>query len=450
MNNQKIVNVMSEVAAEAAEREELIQCIAVALLAGKNLFILGDTGQAKSYCINAFRKRITGAKQFERLLSKQTDEEQLFGRLDLSSIIPGNMPSDELMKDISYSVKAKEVENAYKQYEIDGKSESLFKAMELTEELDKIKKIICSVKGNAPKVVTAGKIPDSNIIFLDEIFKSNDGILNSLLTALNEHVYTNEGQVMKIPAISFFSASNEIPDFNESENQILKPLYDRFDLKVVTEYVKDKDNRLKILKQKQNHVSASASATITLEELKIMQNEVRCVKVPDSINELMDDILCRLRKKGIHISDRKYFNFAPIVQAAAYINGHSSVLPEDLTILKNYFWTAPQEIETISEVLTEVCNNPIKSKLTDILTMADEAVDDYKANMDNKRAFGKVKNELLKLYTDLQTMFEQCTSDDDRASVNDTCAQLEKLSKGIYETKGYTVIPLREAYEQQM
>jgi MoxR-like ATPase len=181
-----------------------------------------------------------------------------------------------------------------------------------------------------------------------------------------------------------------------------------------------------------------------------MQNEVRCIKVPDSINELMDDILCRLRKKGIHISDRKYFNFAPIVQAAAYINGHSSVLPEDLAILKNYFWIAPQEIETISEVLTEVCNNPIKSKLTDILTMADEAADDYKANMDNKRAFGKVKNELLKLYTDLQTMLEQCTSDDDCASVNDTCAQLEKLSKGIYETKGYTVIPLREAYEQQM
>lgn len=76
MNNTKIKAVMDEVATEAAERDELIQCIAVALLAKKNLFILGDTGQAKSYCINAFRKRITGAKQFERLMSKQTDEEQ--------------------------------------------------------------------------------------------------------------------------------------------------------------------------------------------------------------------------------------------------------------------------------------------------------------------------------------------------------------------------------------
>ena len=45
---------------------------------------------------------------------------------------------------------------------------------------------------------------------------------------------------MNIPAISFFSASNEIPDFSEPENQILKPLYDRFDLKVVTEYVAEK------------------------------------------------------------------------------------------------------------------------------------------------------------------------------------------------------------------
>lgn len=92
MNNSKIKAVMSEVAAEAAERDEMIHCIAIALLASKNIFILGDTGQAKSYCINGFRKHITDAKQFERIMSKQTDEEQLFGRLDLSSIIPGNMP----------------------------------------------------------------------------------------------------------------------------------------------------------------------------------------------------------------------------------------------------------------------------------------------------------------------------------------------------------------------
>ena len=94
MNHKKMLDIMEEVNSKTAEREELVEYIAIALLAKKNLFILGDTGQAKSYCINEFRKRITGAKQFERLISKQTDEEQLFGRIDLASLIPGNMPLD--------------------------------------------------------------------------------------------------------------------------------------------------------------------------------------------------------------------------------------------------------------------------------------------------------------------------------------------------------------------
>ena len=102
MLRDKILAVISELNGEIAEREELIHAIAMALLSGSNLFILGDPGQAKSFAINEFRKRITGAKQFERLLSKQTDEEALFGRLDLASLIPGAVPAQVLAKDPHY------------------------------------------------------------------------------------------------------------------------------------------------------------------------------------------------------------------------------------------------------------------------------------------------------------------------------------------------------------
>lgn len=57
----KMLAVMADVNASVAEREELVELIAIALLTRKNLFILGDPGQAKSYAINAFRSRITGA-----------------------------------------------------------------------------------------------------------------------------------------------------------------------------------------------------------------------------------------------------------------------------------------------------------------------------------------------------------------------------------------------------
>ena len=98
----KMLAVMADVNSAVSEREELVELIAIALLTRKNLFILGDPGQAKSYAINAFRSRITGAKQFERLLSKQTDEEQLFGRLDLSSLIPGSVPESAFEGDGVY------------------------------------------------------------------------------------------------------------------------------------------------------------------------------------------------------------------------------------------------------------------------------------------------------------------------------------------------------------
>lgn len=56
----KMQAVMTELNGEIAERDELIYAIALALLSESNLFILGDPGQAKSFAVNEFRKRITG------------------------------------------------------------------------------------------------------------------------------------------------------------------------------------------------------------------------------------------------------------------------------------------------------------------------------------------------------------------------------------------------------
>ena len=99
---EKMLAVIADVNSRVAEREELVELIAIALLTRNNLFILGRPGQAKSYSINLFRERITGARQFERLLSKQTDEEQIFGRIDLSSLLPGSVPEAVLQGDVVY------------------------------------------------------------------------------------------------------------------------------------------------------------------------------------------------------------------------------------------------------------------------------------------------------------------------------------------------------------
>ena len=445
----KMLAVMDDVRTQVAERDELIELIAIALLTRKNLFILGDTGQAKSYAINEFRKRITGAKQFERLMSKQVDEEQLFGRLDLSSLIPGHMSHGTLMEDPNYKAFYNQSKKHYEDYSISGEELDLIQAHEMAEKMKRVAGVLYALSGSKPKINVSGKIPDSHICFLDEIFKANDGILNSLLTALNERVYTNEGQTVDIPVISFFSASNEIPDFNDPAEKILKPLYDRFELKCVTEYVADKANRLSLLAQKQNVKKAVTPVVITLQELVGMYYHVGRITIPDAINELMDDVLCELRRKGIHVSDRKYFNYAPIVQAVAWLRGGSEVSSSDLLYLKHYLWTKPEERTEIDNLLYQMCKNPIHSKAVAVTAMADECFSDLKDNQDNKRALMKFRTELVRLYTEVLALEMSVITDNDKAEIANAVKYLEEINKNGHEMCKFTHTPLEELKQLQ-
>ena len=445
----KMLARMEEVRGQVAERDELIEIIAIALLTRKNVFILGDTGQAKSAVNNLFRAGITGARQFERLMSKQTDEEALFGRLDLSSLIPGGVPSEVLEQDHCYQNMRQELESQMQSYRHGDESMGL-SLERLTVEMERYRKALSELHSGEPRMITKGKLPDSHIVFLDEIFKASDGILNSLLTALNERRYTNEGKTIHIPTISFFSASNEIPNFANPEEKILKPLYDRFELKVVTEYVEDRDARLAILKQKQADSGAVTVpvATISLKELEAMQDDVRRVLVPDSVNELMDDVLCELRGRGIHISDRKYFNYAPIAQAKAWLSGRDSVEPSDLTVLCSYLWTAPEERIIIQSTLERMCNDPLKDRLDGILAAAVEGYQEFVDASDAPagRRIGKLRDEYLRLYETLEQIRSGAQNGSERDKVNACLDELEQYSKKAHDEIQFSYAPLRELY----
>ncbi|MCX7904916.1 MAG: AAA family ATPase, partial [Caloramator sp.] len=154
------------------EKDEVIHLIKIALISKRNVFFLGKTGQAKSYTVREFVKRIEGANYFEILMNKMLDTENIFGRLDIPSLIKGEQ-----------------------------------------------------------KIITKGKLPEAHINFLDEIFKSNEIILNSFLQVLNYEEINLEGNIVKPPTIATFAASNEIPDFKKPEDEILYPLYNRLHLK---------------------------------------------------------------------------------------------------------------------------------------------------------------------------------------------------------------------------
>jgi MoxR-like ATPase len=80
---------------------------------------------------------------------------------------------------------------------------------------------------------TAGKLPEAKVAFLDEIFKSNSAILNTLLTIVNERKFYQDGSPTPVALRILFAATNDIP--RETE---LEALADRFVLKLETRSVK--------------------------------------------------------------------------------------------------------------------------------------------------------------------------------------------------------------------
>ncbi len=275
--------------------------------------------------------------------------------------------------------------------------------------------------------------------------QANDGVLNSLLKALNERIYTNEGISVSIPVISFFAASNEIPNFHNPEEKSLRALYDRFDFKVCTRYVEDKANRMKILQKKQKSGATSMQAGIRLEDLYAMQEEVKAVKIPDSLNELADNILCELRRKDIMVTDRTYFGFSPVVQAEAWLAGRDTVQPQDMKALVNYLWDKPEDREIVEEAITRLTENPLGDKLDELLARAYQCRDEFDSADSPGLALIALRSGLLAVYDEAEQLKDSLAEEDPaRSAVEGMIATLEGISREAHAKTTFTYLPLPE------
>ena len=348
-----------------AEREELMRFMAVAVLTRRNLFILGLPGQAKSDAIRRFRSCFEGMNFFGYQLTRETDEEKLFGRLDLASIVPGGVSNSVLRETPSYQAAIAELDQLYRAYETEQddakRSVLLARLKAAAESVSTLREALAMLHSGRPSILTAGKIPQAHLVLLDEIFKANDNALNSLLTALNERVYTNEGEEIPIATISFFAASNEMPNLHNPEDKVYAPLLDRFDLKIITEYIRDKEARQQILHDKIIGATAGRMPDkITLDELRQMQQEVSEVEVPESVSDMMDDVLCEMRREKLPISDRKFFGFFPIAQALAWLAGKDQVTNDEIRALTPYLWSVQDDIPKIEQILKDACMDGVR------------------------------------------------------------------------------------------
>lgn len=300
--HKQFMQLRSELQAAFPERKDVIDGSLAAVLAGEHVLLIGPPGTAKSALVRTIANAFQGV-YFERLMTKYSQPDELFGPVSLRAL-----EQDRFVR------------------------------------------------------VSVGKLPEAEFAFIDEIFKSNSAVLNSLLAIVNERIWHNDGAATKCPLVSLFGASNELPEGKE-----LEALFDRFLLRFDIQYLLAASNVRAVLASGEPTISTQ----LTMDDLRRAQDEVIVVKVTDETIDALLAIRDACRAEGIVASDRRWKKSLAIVRATAWLAGERKTTPEDLAILTDSLWREPKDRPKVARIVGSL-SDPASMQSLEILDAARE------------------------------------------------------------------------------
>jgi MoxR-like ATPase len=152
LSRRLVVDVLTPMKRAFVGKDEVIDLLGLALVAGENVFLLGPPGTAKSALVKDLARRLDG-RAFDYLLTRFTEPSELFGPFDIRRLREGELATN-----------------------------------------------------------TEGMLPEADLVFLDELLNANSAILNSLLGALNERVLRRGRETLRLPMLLAVGASNHLPE----------------------------------------------------------------------------------------------------------------------------------------------------------------------------------------------------------------------------------------------
>ncbi len=368
----KLQNISSELKDMFVERENVIDNSLKALITGQTVLLIGPPGTAKSDLTNELCKRIDNGKYFSWLLNRTSDPAEILGPFSI-----------------------KEMEN------------------------DKFLR------------VTTNKLPEAEIVFLDEIFKSNEPTLNILLPLINEKLFYNDGEPIDVPLITLFAASNEFP-----EEDSLLALYDRMIFRMYVDYIGDVQNKLKMFKSFLNRGQDAQVTTVSLEELKKLRRALDDVEISDSILKEYIALMNALLREGIIVSDRRQNEGLKVLKANALLDNRFSVNENDFKSLKDVLWNDVDEIDVIEEILKESSltsyakeYSQLKKRFTEIRSSA-ESISDSRMLVEIKGSIEYIHDKAVRILKE-QELMDSSTSNKFISLENEIAEFIEELSNQI-------------------
>jgi MoxR-like ATPase len=273
-------------------KDEIVDLIGIALVAGENLFLLGPPGTAKSALIFELGRRIQG-RTFEYLLTRFTEPNELFGPFDIRRLREGDLVTN-----------------------------------------------------------TEGMLPEASLVFLDELLNANSAILNSLLMVLNERVFRRGRETRPLPTLAVFAASNRLPEDDALGALFDRFLIRAVCNNVADDRLIDVLHAGWRLDRASLNGEASVSATtFDAEDIRKLNRALGQVDLTD-ISVHLAGLVHRLRNAGLPFSDRRAVKMQRLVAASALLSGRTRAILSDLWVFR-HVWDTLEQQEVLNALVQE-------------------------------------------------------------------------------------------------
>ena len=284
--SKKIDFAINELNDRLIERDQLVRLTILALFSKSHMFLIGERGVAKSLTIRIISNLVEKTKYWELQVGIDTETKQLFG-------------------------EKKVAENGTVYYE------------------------------------AKNTILDAEIVFLDEMFKAKNEVLNMLLQIMVDRYYTTgDGRMIKVPLIMLCGASNEYPT-----GEFAEPYLDRLLFWYKVDRIKKHENREKFFNFNFN-TNSIEKPIFTKDEIDyVYAQATKKIKTPKIILDLFNEIVDNLILQGVKTSDRKFLNIMKTMKVCVLLNERDSLDYSDMFLFLFTAWHNDVEQRKVEDVV---------------------------------------------------------------------------------------------------
>ena len=280
------------------DKAELVRLLLVTLVAGEHMLIVGPPGTAKSALVRHLA-RLIDARYFEYLLTRFSEPNEIFGPIDIKAFREGTY--------------LRRVE---------------------------------------------AMLPDADIVFLDEIFKSNSAILNALLSILNERRFFTGAAQHQGAAVVALRRHERGPQRRRAERGVRSLPGARL-FGEPGQLPFSRPHRARPARPRSRRCRRRPSPAVRAAD-HAGRASARCrrrlaqqLQFPEEFLARYKALCFQIRSEGVTLSDRRVVKLLKLFAASALVDGRPVVDDGDFFVLR-HIWNSVDQIALCDDIVAPV------------------------------------------------------------------------------------------------